>query len=100
MSSTSNTEGKPSFKKYVPKNAREMSQFRNKIPFGDEMYDTLKWTVGTLSERMKSKDKPLDMATIDKLDQAIEEIIADAHMYGPPKRPDRSDDDQKGDDEE
>jgi hypothetical protein len=76
----------PSYKMYVPKNSREMAKFKNKVPFSEDIFEKIKYSVSLLTERMK-KEKPLDIAAIDKLDTYIDEIIDDAHKYGPPERP-------------
>ena len=71
-----------------PKNARDKASFKNKVPFSEEIYETLKTSVELLSERIKS-NKPLTVQQAEWLANAVEVIIQDANMYGPPERPKR-----------
>lgn len=72
-----------------PKTAREKASFKNKIPFNEEMYDVLKSSIEILSDRMSSK-QPLTPDQAAWLSEAVEVILSDAKMYGPPARPIRS----------
>ncbi len=102
---------KPSYPSFLPKNAREMAKFSNKIPFNDAVYEQITFSIRTISGRMVDKviqvmnpphlehisvrsnaltqplKMPLDVETLDKLDIAIEGVLKDAHTFGPPKRP-------------
>lgn len=68
-----------------PRTARERASFKNKIPFSESMYEVLKTSIQLLTERMKSK-APLTIDEANWLSQAVETIIEDANMYGPPAR--------------
>lgn len=75
-----------------PKTARERVSFKNKIPFSDDMYETLKKTIEMLSKRART-DPPPEPLTVEEAKwfaKSIETILADAKMYGPPARPERS----------
>lgn len=72
-----------------PKTAREKASFKNKIPFNEEMYEVLKSSIELLSDRMSTK-QPLTPEQAAWLTDAIEIILADAKMFGPPARPVRT----------
>ena len=55
----------------------------NGLPFDDEMYDNLKFTIDKITQRMKSP-KVLTPSDISKLDSAIRAIIADSQGTAPP----------------
>ena len=76
-----------------PKTAREKASFKNKIPFNEEMYEVLKSSIELLSDRMSTK-QPLTPEQAAWLSNAVEIIISDANMFGPPARPVRSADDK------
>jgi len=76
-----------------PKTAREKASFKNKIPFNEEMYEVLKSSIELLSDRMSTK-QPLTVDQVTWLSDAVEIIISDAKMFGPPARPVRSPDDK------
>ena len=79
-----------------PKTARDRASFKNKVPFSEEIYETLKTGIELLSERVKSKS-PLTLEEANWLQNAAEVIIEDANKYGPPERPKRSaDNDTEG----
>lgn len=63
--------------------------FKNKVPFNEEVYDKIKYTIEQLSIRMKGKE-PLSKETVELLESYIEEILDDASKYGPPTRPEPS----------
>ena len=94
----------------VPKSAKEKASFKNQVPFREDVYDTIKGAIELLTKRLNMKK---DMTAIDisklSLDEkaalsmktlaadeaqwlaaAVEVIIADAYMYGPPVRPVKS----------
>lgn len=73
-----------------PKTARERAQFKNKVPFSEEIYETIKRSIELLSER-KNSGQNLSVDDAKWLKDAVEVIIADAHKYGPPSRPPRPD---------
>ena len=77
----------PAFVKQTPQTPREMSAFKNKIPFSDHMYDHLKFVVGVISAKMANPEGVLSRVDANKFVIAVAEIIEDAHMYGPPPRP-------------
>lgn len=83
-----------------PKSAREKATFKNNVPFGPEVYETMKSSIDLLSKRMKRKTVGAEMS-IDEaneaagslsleeaewLGEAVEILIEDAYMYGPPLR--------------
>ena len=72
-----------------PKTARDRVAFKNKVPFTDDMYETLKKCIELLSKRTRSNPAP-EMLTVDEaawFKTAVESVIADAKLYGPPLRP-------------
>ena len=74
-----------------PKTARERVSFKNKVPFSDDMYETLKRTIELLSKRARTDPDP-EKLTVDEavwLKGAVEVILEDAKRYGPPPRPER-----------
>lgn len=75
-----------------PKTARERVSFKNKVPFSDDMYATLKRAIELLSERVRTDPpgQPLSKEDAAWLSTAVEAIIADAKKFGPPSRPERS----------
>jgi hypothetical protein len=81
-------EEKKPWKKYVPRNAREMASFKNKIPFSETMYEKIKVTIELLNERARTGN-PLNQEQINTLRANTALIIEDAHKYGPPERPPR-----------
>ena len=77
-----------------PKTARERVSFKNKVPFSDDMYSTLKRAIELLSDRVRvdlsaTQGVPLSKDDAAWLATAVEAIITDAKMYGPPVRPER-----------
>jgi len=79
-------EGKPNFKTYVPKHARDMSKFSNKVPFSEDMLEKIRFAIDLISGRMKDKT-PLNEESLDKLDAYINDILDDADKYRPAQRP-------------
>ena len=83
-----------------PKSAREKAAFKNNVPFGPEVYETMKSSIDLLSKRMKRKtvgaamsiDEALEaagsisLAEAKWLGEAVEILIEDAYKYGPPLR--------------
>ena len=74
-----------------PKSARERVAFKNKVPFSEEMYGTIKSAIELLSKRSRSDPAPqvLSVEEATWLRGAVDRIIDDAKMYGPPARPER-----------
>lgn len=72
-----------------PKTAREKAQFKNKIPFDENMYEVLKTAIELLSKRINGPE-PLSADEAGWLLNAVEAILADANMYGPPPKPPKS----------
>jgi hypothetical protein len=50
------------------------------------MYLTIKNSIEVISKRMNTGN-PLSKSEVRELSKSIEEIIADAKLYGPPERP-------------
>lgn len=75
-----------------PKTARERASFKNKVPFSEHMYETLKTTIQMLSDRIKTSN-PLSVQESEWLQTAVELIITDANLYGPPEKPKRIEED-------
>lgn len=72
-----------------PKTARDRVAFKNKVPFTDDVYETLKKCIELLSKRTRSNPAP-EMLTVEEaawFKNAVESVIADAKLYGPPPRP-------------
>lgn len=70
---------------------REKAKFKNQVPFTEDMYETIKACVNILSDR-SNRENP-KIPTQDEamwFKDAIEAVIEDAHLYGPPKRPERT----------
>ena len=64
------------------------NQFKNQVPFSNEMYETIKTAVELLSGRSDASNPA--MLTSEEANwfaDAVEAIIEDANMYGPPKPP-------------
>lgn len=57
--------------------AREMTMFKNKVPFEEDVYETIKFVIETLNTRMKDKI-PLSQDVLRKFEQAVEVIIQDS----------------------
>lgn len=70
---------------------REKAKFKNQVPFTEDMYETIKACVNILSDR-SNKENPKRATQEEAMwfKDAIEAIIEDAHLYGPPKRPERA----------
>ena len=86
--------------------AKDKASFKNQVPFSEEMYDIVKTALEMLTGRQKmgtdSLKNPSDL-TVDErnsiskmsltveeaewLVQAVELIVADAKVYGPPLKP-------------
>lgn len=64
-----------------------MSQFKNKVPFSEDIYDHIKFVLSALSEKMRTKDAVLSSKDADRFVVAVAEILEDARKYGPPPRP-------------
>ena len=62
---------------------RDMTSFKNKVPFSEDVYETLKFTIQTLSARMKDK-KPIAPEVLEKLEDAVQIILQDARLPPPP----------------
>jgi hypothetical protein len=65
--------------------------FKNKVPFTEDVYETMKKAIELLSKRART-DPPPEILTVEEakwFKSAIEVIIADAKKYGPPPRPAR-----------
>jgi hypothetical protein len=83
-----------------PKSAKEKVAFKNNVPFGPEVYETIKSTIELLSRRMKKRPISLEMSVDEAreasgglsleeskwLSDAVETLIEDAYRYGPPLR--------------
>ena len=76
----------PAYQMSEPKNAREMALFKNKVPFDEDVYEKIKFTIEKLTVRMKDKE-PLSSETIETLENYISEILDDARKYSPPEKP-------------
>ena len=63
--------------------ARDMASFKNKVPFSEDIYETIKFTIQTLSNRMKDK-QPVTPEVLAKLEDAVEIILQDARQPPPP----------------
>ena len=63
--------------------ARDMASFKNKVPFSEDIYETIKFTIQTLSDRMKDK-QPVTPEVLAKLEDAVEIILQDARLPPPP----------------
>ena len=75
-----------------PKTARERVSFKNKIPFTDDMYETIKRAIELLSKRARTDPAP-EKLTVDEAEWfkgAVEIILEDAKKFGPPPRPERT----------
>lgn len=69
---------------------RERAKFKNQVPFSEDMYETIKTCITMLSDRSnKENPKKLSADEAQWFKEAVEVILEDAHMYGPPKRPER-----------
>lgn len=75
------------FQKEAPSTARELSQFKNKIPFSDEIYEEIKFVIAVLQQKASNVDKVLKQEDASKFVVAVAAILEDAHKYGPPPRP-------------
>lgn len=60
-------------------------EFKNKVPFSGDMYETIKTAVGLLSARSSADKTLLTSEEAEWFSDAVEAIIEDANMYGPPK---------------
>ena len=56
---------------------REMTMFKNKVPFEENIYETLKFVIETISTRMRDK-KPLSQDVLRQLEKSVEVILQDA----------------------
>jgi len=70
-------------------NARDANSFKNKVPFDEDIYKTLKFTIQTLSDRMKDK-QPLSPENLAMLEDAVDAILKDAQLPPPPPPSSRS----------
>ena len=64
-------------------------EFKNKVPFSDDIYATIKTAVSLLSARSSKEKTLLTQDEADWLVDAVEVILEDANRYGPPKPPPR-----------
>jgi hypothetical protein len=87
-SSDEPTASKPAWQSTAPaaKTARDMTDFKNKVPFSAEIYETIKGSIEVLNTRIQGQE-PLTREEAEWLILAVDEIVADAHKYGPPPRP-------------
>ncbi len=60
-------------------------EFKNKVPFSKDMYETIKTAVNLLSARSSADKTLLTSEEADWFSDAVEAILEDANMYGPPK---------------
>ena len=74
------------YKMVEPKTARERASYKNKVPFDEEIYETIKKTIELFTHRLES-GKPLQASDIQWLRNNVPVIIDDAHKYSPPVRP-------------
>ena len=74
------------YKMVEPKTARERASFKNKVPFDEGIYETIKKTIELLTHRLES-GKPLQSSDTQWLRNNIPLIIDDANKYLPPERP-------------
>lgn len=74
----------------IPKTAKEMANFKNKIPFDEDMYVVLKTTIELMTSRIKNHE-PLKVTETAWLSDAVEIIIQDARTFGPPPKPVKAD---------
>jgi len=74
-----------------PKSARDRAQFKNKVPFSEDMYKVLRRAIELLSQRVEVGAGPLTLDEAKWLEKAVDEIIEDAKLYGPPPKPARTD---------
>ncbi len=74
------------YKMVEPKTARERASFKNKVPFDEDIYETIKKTIELFTYRLES-GKPLQSSDIQWLRNNIPVIMDDAHKYLPPERP-------------
>lgn len=70
------------------KTAREKARFQSKIYFDDETYQVLKTAIEMLNRRINEGIK-LTTEESDWFSQAADVILADAHKFGPPPKPER-----------
>jgi hypothetical protein len=71
-----------------PLTAREKAQFKNKIPFDEDMYEVLKTAIQILSKRIK--EEPVDASEAQWFESAIDIIMTDAKKFAPPPKPTHS----------
>jgi hypothetical protein len=69
--------------------AKAKQEFKNKVPFSDDVYETIKAAVNLLSARSSKERTLLTRDEADWFAEAVEVIIEDANRYGPPKPPPR-----------
>ena len=69
---------------------REKAKFKNQVPFSEDMYETIKACITILSDRSNIENPKYPSADeAHWFKEAVEVILEDARMYGPPKRPER-----------
>lgn len=81
-------DGEP-FVMKEPKSARDRAQFKNKIPFSEDMYNVLRRAIELLSRRVEVGAGPLPLDDALWLHKAVDDIIEDAKKFGPPQKPPR-----------
>lgn len=81
-----NTDKKQPFQMVEPRTARDRALFKNKVPFSEDMYQTIKRMIELLSERVDSQNA-LTVDDAKWFKSIIDDVIEDANMYGPPARP-------------
>jgi hypothetical protein len=104
------TQQSPWVSDNAPKSAKEKASFKNQVPFREDVYDTIKGAIELLTKRLNMKKDltSIDMSklSVDEkaalsmktlaadeahwLAAAVEVIINDAYMFGPPARPVKS----------
>lgn len=87
--SNNNSGQKTPFVMTEPKSSRDRAAFRNKIPFSEDMYNTMRKFIDILSKRIES-NSPISMEESSYLLEAVDIIIDDAKKYGPPVKPVRT----------
>lgn len=73
-----------------PQTARERAQFKNKVPFDEDIYEVMKATLKLFTKRIGNSERMPQKLSVEEaqwLQSAVEMIIEDARMYGPPEKP-------------
>ena len=69
-----------------------INALQNKIPFDESMYEVLRTSIQLLTDRVTDQKKKLSETEAQWFANAVEIILRDADMYGPPLKPVRTKD--------